>query len=117
MGEVSFGVPRLATAQSSEKAAQRLFHIIPLGRDNQWELKARELKAGGGSNDNGAVYKLSKSGKLVVLHNLNEGTDGANPYGGEIRDKNGDFYGTTSNGGDLRCNPDFGCGTVWKLTP
>lgn len=70
---------------------------------------------GGGSYDNGTVYRLSPSGKLVVL-SLNEGTDGANPYGGVIGAQ-GSLYGTTSDGGDLNCNPHFGCGTVWKLTP
>ena len=65
----------------------------------------------GGASGQGTVYKLSKSGKLVVLHSLNEGTDGANPEGGVIRDAQGNLYGAAEVGGS------DGYGTVWKLTP
>jgi uncharacterized repeat protein (TIGR03803 family) len=108
----------------SKKGTETVLHAFA-GSDGTYPIAGVILDAkgnlygdteGGGSNDNGTVYKLSKSGKLVVLRSLNEGTDGANPYGGVIRDKKGNLYGTTSDGGDLKCNPDFGCGTVWKLT-
>jgi uncharacterized repeat protein (TIGR03803 family) len=41
--------------------------------------------------------------------------DGRNPEAALIGDANGALYGTTINGGDLRCFK--GCGTVFKLTP
>jgi uncharacterized repeat protein (TIGR03803 family) len=44
---------------------------------------------------------------FTVLHTFN-GTDGANPYAGVIRDKAGNLYGTTLNGGR-------GAGNVFKL--
>ena len=109
----------------SKKGTETVLHSFA-GSDGAYPIAGVILDAkgnlygdteGGGSNDNGTVYKLSKRGKLVVLHSLNEGTDGANPYGGVIRDKKGNLYGTTSDGGDLNCDPHFGCGTVWKLTP
>jgi len=58
----------------------------------------------------GAVFKLEKSGKEIVLHSF-AGSDGAHPYGGLIRDAEGNFYGTAAYGGSS------GNGTVWKLTP
>jgi uncharacterized repeat protein (TIGR03803 family) len=64
----------------------------------------------------GTVYELSAtsgdSWKFRVLHTF-QGTsagDGASPAGDLVRDKAGNFYGTTMSGGT-------GSGTVYKLTP
>ena len=64
------------------------------------------------------VFKLTPSGTYTILHYFT-GTngDGAAAYAGLIEDSSGNFYGTTSQGGDLTCNPPYGCGTVFKLTP
>jgi uncharacterized repeat protein (TIGR03803 family) len=44
------------------------------------------------------------------------GSDGANPYGGDILfDKAGNLYGATYLGGSANC--PSGCGVVYKLTP
>jgi len=52
-----------------------------------------------------------------VLYNFH-GPDGATPLGGLIRDAQDNFYGTTFGGGNLFCDStDYGCGTVFKLTP
>jgi uncharacterized repeat protein (TIGR03803 family) len=40
-----------------------------------------------------------------------DGTDGGNPYAGLIQGRDGNFYGTTYNGGA------YGSGTVFKITP
>jgi uncharacterized repeat protein (TIGR03803 family) len=70
-------------------------------------------------NNNGAgcgtVFKLDKAGKETVLYNFTSGTDGGLPAGALVRDAAGNLYGTTSAGGDLRCNGGGGCGTVFKL--
>jgi uncharacterized repeat protein (TIGR03803 family) len=64
----------------------------------------------GGTTDGGIVYKLSKSGKLTVLHSFTGGTtDGCNVLGTPFMDKNGNIYGTTSSCGTSKL------GTVWKL--
>ena len=70
----------------------------------------------GGANGEGTIFKLSPSGVETVLYSFT-GTngDGANPVAGLIMDSAGNFYGTTSNGGDSVC--DDGCGTVFKLSP
>jgi uncharacterized repeat protein (TIGR03803 family) len=57
----------------------------------------------------GTVYKLSKTGKLTLLH-IFAGSEGAFPFGGVIRDTKGNLYGTTFLGG----SPDWG--TVWQIT-
>jgi uncharacterized repeat protein (TIGR03803 family) len=71
------------------------------------------LASAGGSTNYGTVWKLTKSGRLTVLHSFT-GKDGAYP-GGLVRDATGTFYGTASSGGDTNCNPPSGCGTVWKV--
>jgi uncharacterized repeat protein (TIGR03803 family) len=57
----------------------------------------------------GVVFKVDKTGKETVLHSFTNGPDGANPFGGVIRDEAGNLYGTTFGGGTN------GVGTVFKL--
>ena len=47
----------------------------------------------------GIVYKVDTTGHETVLHTFMDGTDGAVPYAGVIRDSAGNLYGTTSQGG------------------
>ena len=59
----------------------------------------------------GLLFELS-AGKEIVLHNFTiSPTDGANPYGGVVRDSSGNLYGVLGNGGAS------GCGAVFKYTP
>src|SRR5271154_2794130 len=48
-----------------------------------------------------------------------DGTDGSQPYYGSlVQGPDGNFYGTTWEGGDIRCNiSHLGCGTVFRVTP
>jgi uncharacterized repeat protein (TIGR03803 family) len=64
----------------------------------------------GGTGNLGVIYKLSKSGKLTVLHNFAAGTDGCYPYGSPTMDKTGTLYGTTYDCGSSNK------GVVWKLS-
>ncbi len=65
----------------------------------------------GGSAGEGVAYKLSKSGKLTVLHSFTGGTtDGCDPFGTPAMDKAGNLYGTASGCGSS------GDGIVWKVS-
>jgi len=50
-----------------------------------------------------------------VLYSFTGGADGAVPEASLILDAAGNLYGTTNQGGDLDCNPTYGCGVVFKL--
>jgi uncharacterized repeat protein (TIGR03803 family) len=66
----------------------------------------------------GVVYKLSPANggwTETTLYAFMDGTDGANPNGGVVRDAAGNLYGTTANGG-IGC-PAVGCGTVFEVSP
>jgi uncharacterized repeat protein (TIGR03803 family) len=49
-----------------------------------------------------------------TLHNFNN-TAGALPWATMVQGNDGNFYGTTQNGGNPACN--LGCGTIFKVTP
>ena len=70
--------------------------------------------ANGGGTNYGTVFKLAPDGMETVLYNFkgyHGGGDGAHPNAGLIADGAGNFYGTTTQGG----NADWG--TVFKLAP
>jgi len=62
----------------------------------------------------GVVFKVDTRGTETVLHSFGDGsTDGRTPYAGLARDKAGNLYGTTYEGGGIGCVD--GCGTVFKV--
>jgi uncharacterized repeat protein (TIGR03803 family) len=63
----------------------------------------------GGSVGCGEVYKIDPTGHETVLYNFTCGKDGGSSYGGVVRDKAGNLYGTTYLGGSA------GWGVVYKL--
>jgi uncharacterized repeat protein (TIGR03803 family) len=65
----------------------------------------------GGTNNVGTVFKLTPAGAVTVLYSFSGGTDGANPQAGLIQGADGNFYGTTEDGGTNNY------GTVFKITP
>jgi uncharacterized repeat protein (TIGR03803 family) len=71
----------------------------------------------GGTSGLGTVFKVSSRGKEIVLHSFTGGADGRIPFTALVWDMKGSLYGTTEQGGDVTCNPPYGCGTVFKLTP
>jgi uncharacterized repeat protein (TIGR03803 family) len=68
----------------------------------------------GGATSGGTVFEITPSGALTTLYNFcsqSKCTDGDNPYGALLQANDGNFYGTTVNGG-----ANLG-GTVFKITP
>lgn len=63
----------------------------------------------------GVVFKIDTSNHESVLYAFKGGTaDGNDPYGGVVRDRQGNFYGTTIGGGTSDCVGE-GCGIVYKI--
>jgi uncharacterized repeat protein (TIGR03803 family) len=65
---------------------------------------------GGSACSCGTVFKIDATGTESVLYSFLGGTDGANPFGGVIRDAAGNLYGTTETAGSTS-----NYGTVFKL--
>jgi uncharacterized repeat protein (TIGR03803 family) len=87
--------------------------------DAKGNLYGATLLGGGGPCDGGCgtVFKLAPTGKVTVLYAFT-GTngDGKYPNGPLVRDRAGNFYGTTYGGGTsgTACS-GYGCGTVFML--
>jgi uncharacterized repeat protein (TIGR03803 family) len=84
-------------------------------RDSAGNLYGTTLA--GGTTIFGTVFKLDTSGKKTILYNFSGGTDGAEPHGALVMDSNGNLYGTTEFGGNLKvsCEGMQGCGVVFKV--
>jgi len=65
----------------------------------------------GGANGLGTVFKVTPGGTETVLYSFAAGNDGEHPYAGVTQGSDGNFYGTTYQGGTS------GLGTVFKITP
>src|SRR5260370_8898002 len=65
----------------------------------------------GGASDLGTVFQLEPDGTFTVLHDFTGDADGANSYAPLIQASDGNFYGTTSEGGPC------GLGTIFRLAP
>jgi uncharacterized repeat protein (TIGR03803 family) len=69
---------------------------------------------GGSVATNGAVFKMTPAGGITILHSFGDGSvlnDGASPVGGLVEGADGNFYGTTFEGG---FNDDNG--TLFKVS-
>jgi len=74
----------------------------------------------GGSNNGGTIFQITPSGRLTTLYsfcsqpNCKDGTGASWLY----QHTDGTFFGTTSIGGDYRCQAPYapGCGTVFSLS-
>jgi uncharacterized repeat protein (TIGR03803 family) len=64
----------------------------------------------------GTVFKISRHGTLTTLYSFS-GADGLYPYAGLVQASDGNFYGTTANGGTYDNCFGVTCGTVFKITP
>ncbi len=64
----------------------------------------------GGVNGGGTVFKLTPGGVLATLHSFGSTGDGAAPRAGLVQGADGNFYGTTAQGG-----AHYAAGTVFKV--
>lgn len=62
------------------------------------------------ANKFGAIYKITAKGKFTVLHTFN-GKDGGNPIGPLVQASDGNFYGTTLDGGA------HNLGVIFRISP
>jgi len=70
-----------------------------------------------GTNQEGTIFRMSPSGVYTNLHTFGSSSpnDGAYPNAGLTLGSDGNFYGTTENGG---INPGgYGYGTVYRISP
>jgi uncharacterized repeat protein (TIGR03803 family) len=73
----------------------------------------------------GTVFKITPDGKLTTLYSFCRNancTDGTSPVGALYQGANGNFYGAAAFGGTSNyCSTvfptDYGCGTIFEITP
>jgi uncharacterized repeat protein (TIGR03803 family) len=65
----------------------------------------------GGTNDDGTVFQMGWDGTVTPLYSFTAGADGAVPLAALTEGSDGNFYGTSYEGGPS------GVGAVFKLTP
>jgi uncharacterized repeat protein (TIGR03803 family) len=65
----------------------------------------------GGAYGYGTVFKITPAGVETVLYSFFGGLDGIGPSGGLIQGSDGNFYGTTNEGGQCQV------GVVFRVTP
>lgn len=65
----------------------------------------------GGANNLGTVYKVGADDSIATLWSFGSNLDGELPKGALVQLNDGNFYGTTSSGGQ------YGWGTVFRVTP
>ena len=70
----------------------------------------------GGSTGDGTVFRVTTNGTGTVAWSLNSTNSGSVPYGGLVQGLDGNFYGTTFEGGAYGTSSELTYGTVFKAT-
>src|SRR5205823_4829008 len=65
----------------------------------------------GGIKLSGSVFHMTTNGSLASLYSFNGGNDGANPFAALAQGPDGNFYGSTFQGGDSDN------GTIFQMAP
>lgn len=71
----------------------------------------------GGEFDYGTIFRLDDEGTETVLYSFSGGQDGKGPFGGLVRDKEGDLFGAAAQGGHSCNHGTSTCGTIFMLNP
>jgi uncharacterized repeat protein (TIGR03803 family) len=88
-----------------------------LVRDTRGNLYGTAFYGGPSGCCEGAVFVVSATGGEGILHFFSGPlTDGANPYGGLLRDVSGNLYGTTFEGGAAEVGAVFKLDTAGRET-
>jgi len=69
----------------------------------------------GGAFGYGTLFKITEKGTLTTLYNF-DGADGRS-FKYLVQAGGGNFYGTTTNGGNVTQCDGNGCGTIFKIAP
>jgi uncharacterized repeat protein (TIGR03803 family) len=96
----------------SDGANPQLSNLV---EDKQGNLYGTTRSGGDATCQCGVIFKLTPSNAESVLYRFTGGSDGALPLAGLEKGADGNFYGTTSQGGGGGCAD--GCGTVFEVTP
>ena len=70
----------------------------------------------GGASNAGTVFQMTPGGNLTTLVSFGGTTNGAYPLSTLTLGNDGNFYGTTHQGGDLTLNGKRGFGTIYRVT-
>ncbi len=65
----------------------------------------------GGQNEAGTIFQITPTGTFNAIYSLNGTTDGSSSQAGLVAGSDGNFYGTTENGGANAL------GSIFKVTP
>ena len=82
--------------------------LAPLVLGNDGNFYGTAL-TGGNNPALGAIFKITPAGEITLLHSF-DGTHGFSPYAPLMQASDGNFYGTTVNGGNNE-------GVVFKVSP
>ena len=72
---------------------------------------------GGGTNLDGAIFRITTNGVLTPLYSFTDGHDGGTPAAGLVQANDGNLYGTTYDGGTNGYGDVFRITTNGVLTP
>jgi uncharacterized repeat protein (TIGR03803 family) len=73
----------------------------------------------GGANADGNIFRISPGGSETNFYAFSgpQLDDGFKPAAGLVQGRDGNFYGTTYEGGSSGNCGDTGCGTIFRITP